>query len=613
MAHKIQSKKIKKTKKTALVSSKKVQSKNEKLLPWLFLVIIVTAICFSPMLQNNFTNWDDDFYVINNTMLKGPDWKAIFTQPVVGNYHPLTIITLAVNYQLSGTDPFSYLLLNLLLHLANTALVFYFIYRISEKKLWVAFFTALVFSIHPMHVESVVWVSERKDVLYTFFFLLSLQQYWKYLEEKRKQAYALSLLFFILSLLSKPAAVILPLVLFLLDYWKGRLINIRTSFDKIPFFILGIVMGIITVVIQTGASATLDLNNYPLWTRFFFASYALMIYFFRFFIPYPLATLHPFPAPDDLGTFVLISPVFVVGLLLFLWYYRSNKLILFGFLFFIINLLLVLQIISIGSSIVSERYTYMPYIGLAFMIAMLVSNYKPQNLKQNVLILSSVCALVFSSIAFNQTKVWNNSGDLWNQVITYYPENQLARGQRANYLSKLALQPEHKHEAGALYQQALEDCRIALEMKPDYATIYQTRALIYLDLQRYKEALADADSFLKYSKEANAFYIRGSAYARLGENERALPDFNNAILLDSNHHKVYNIRAAVLMNYSKNYSQALHDLNKAILLSADASYYLNRSICYYHLNDLEKAKADARIAMDKGIQIPQNLKALLNL
>ena len=208
----------------------------QSLLPWLLAALGVTAICLFPMLQNEFTNWDDQYYVLNNRLLKGPDWQGIFTEPVVSNYHPVTMLSLALNYSISQLDPFSYLLFNYLLHLLNTALVFYFIYKISGAKIEVAFLTALIFGIHPLHVESVAWIAERKDVLYTVFFLLSLLQYWRFLETEKRRALWISLVFFILSLLSKPAATILPLVLILLDYWKGRPINRRSLVEKIPFF-----------------------------------------------------------------------------------------------------------------------------------------------------------------------------------------------------------------------------------------------------------------------------------------------------------------------------------------------------------------------------------------
>src|SRR5205814_7178265 len=162
------------------------------LLPWILFALAITTICFIPMLSNGFTNWDDEFYVVNNALLRGPDWQGIFTQPVVSNYHPLTVITLALNYAWSGTEAWSYLLLNLVLHIVNTVLVFLFIYRISGQKTIVAFLTALLFGIHPLHVESVAWISERKDVLYTLFFILSLTQYWRFLNSQKATAWLLS-------------------------------------------------------------------------------------------------------------------------------------------------------------------------------------------------------------------------------------------------------------------------------------------------------------------------------------------------------------------------------------------------------------------------------------
>ena len=241
---------------------------NRSLLPWLLPVLALTAICFLPMLSNGFTNWDDELYVKENPLLKGPDWQGIFSQASASNYHPLTILSLAFNYAISGTDPFSYHLVNWLLHILNTGLVFIFIYKISGKKPYVAAFAAVIFGVHPMHVESVAWVSERKDVLYALFFLLALLQYWRFLETGKRVKAIFCFVFFVLSLLSKPAAIILPFVLLLLDYWYGRSVNWKVVAEKIPFFALSLVFGFITVKVQS-ADAIVGLEVYPLWTRFF--------------------------------------------------------------------------------------------------------------------------------------------------------------------------------------------------------------------------------------------------------------------------------------------------------------------------------------------------------
>jgi hypothetical protein len=174
--------------------------------------------------------------------------------------------------------------------------------------------------------------------------------------------------------LSKPAAIILPIVLYLLDYWHNRKFDGKVWVEKIPFFILSIAFGFITINVQS-ADAIAGFDIYPLWVRFFFACYTLMIYTVRFFVPYPLSTFHPYPPVDALGLPVYLSPVFVIGLLFLLWLKRRDKLIVFSLLFFIVNLVLVLQVMTIGLTIVSERYTYIPYIGLSFLTGMWLNRY----------------------------------------------------------------------------------------------------------------------------------------------------------------------------------------------------------------------------------------------
>ena len=224
------------------------KGKRVSLLPLLLPILVITGVCFIPMLSNELTNWDDEYYVVQNNLLRGPDWAGIFdiNKPVVSNYHPITVSTLALNYMMTQLDPSSYLITNLLFHLANTGLVFYFILLISGRKMWVAAFSAIIFGIHPMHVESVAWVSERKDVLYTFFFLLSLIQYWYFLTNNKRKHILLSLLFFGLSILSKPAAIVLPFVLFLLDYWYGQSLK-KNLLWKLPFLAISIAFAFITL------------------------------------------------------------------------------------------------------------------------------------------------------------------------------------------------------------------------------------------------------------------------------------------------------------------------------------------------------------------------------
>jgi len=579
---------------------------------WILIVTAITAICFFPMLKNNFTNWDDEFYVINNALLRGPDWQGIFSQPVVSNYHPLTIISLAVNYAISGLDPSSYLIFNLFLHLLNTSLVFYFIWMISDKNMWVAGFTALIFGIHPMHVESVAWVSERKDVLYTLFFFLSLIQYWRFLQTGKSSSFWFCFLLFILSLLSKPAAIILPLVLLLLDYWKGRTITLKVIAEKIPFFFFALFFAIVTIKIQSHeAIAGLDL--YPLWSRPLFASYVIMIYFFRFFVPYPLSAFHPYPQPEHLGWPVFISPFFIIALLVFIWYQRKNKLVIFGILFFIINLLLVLQIISIGTTIISERYTYVPYTGLAFLFSMVLNKNYNATVKPVKWLILAVIIVAFGILTFQRTQVWNNSGSLWDDVIEHYPNAPQPRCSRANYT--LRLPTANQSEKDANFEQALNDCNIAIKANPNHAPAYENREFIFYNLARYNEAISDATTLIKLDPENPLGYaIRGASYVYLNEPGKALTDLNKSLSINPDNVFALENRALLFYNSFKKYAEAITDFTNAININPQqGSYYLNRSYCYYRLGDFVKAKSDAQLALQKGIVLPENYKVSLQL
>lgn len=580
---------------------------------WLIPILIFTGISFLPMLTNGFTNWDDDKYITGNPLIKGPDWYAMLMEASASNYHPLTMLSLAFNYAISGTNPFSYHLLNWLLHILNTALVFLFIYKISGKKRYVAAFASLIFGIHPMHVESVAWVSERKDVLYTFFFLLALLQYWRFLEAGKRSSIIFCFVFFILSLLSKPAAVILPIVLLLLDYWKGRSFEWRMIAEKIPFFILSLVFGFITVKVQS-ADAIVSFDIYPLWSRFFFACYTIMIYAARFFVPYPLSAFHPYPSVDALGLSVWLSPMFIIALAALLWSKRKDSLVVFSLLFFIVNLLLVVQFVSIGLTIVSERYTYVPYIGLSFLAGMWLEKYLITSSNTLIKAVPFVVAIVFGVISFQRTKVWEDGDTLWADVIKKYPDAATPRSNHANYLKNMAAKPEFKSQENDLLQRALEDCNVAITLKPTHIKAYENRQNIYLILKKDSLAMADANMLLRLQPlNAAAAYTKGFAYMRFDIADSSLFWFNKSIAINSKADWVFNARGSLLFDKFQKYDEALADFSKAIELNPEAEYFYKRSNCYLRLGDVANAKADARMAIQKGFVIPDSYKAALQL
>lgn len=580
---------------------------------WLFGVLAITALCLIPVLNNGFTNWDDDVYVTNNLIIRAPDWQAIFTRPSAFNYHPLTMLTLAFNYAISGMDPFSYHLVNWLLHILNTALVFLFIYKISGRKIFVAAFTSLIFGIHPMHIESVAWVSERKDVLYTCFFLLALMQYWSFLETGKRSRFLYCIIFFILSLLSKPAAIILPLVLLLLDYWHERHLTWKVWAEKIPLFLFSFLFGFITIKVQS-AEAIVGLDTYPLLARFFFACYTIMIYAARFFIPYPLSAFHPYPSLASLGLPVLLSPVFIIALLILLWLKRNDKLVVFSLLFFIVNLLLVMQFVSIGLTIVSERYTYVPYIGLSFLLGVWLNKYFNSTSAAFIKAVPLIIAIVFGFISFQRAKVWKDGDTLWADVVKHYPDEATPRSNHADYLRKMAELPEYKSRSEELMRKALEESSMAIKLKPTHIKAYVNRENIYLILGKDSLAMADAETLLKLEpSNSQAFYTKGFAYMRFDRADSSLFWFNRSIEIDPNADFVLNSRGTLLFNKFQRYNEAIADFTRAIQLNPKGEYFYNRSNCYFRLGDMAKAKSDALTALEKKFIIPEAYKNSLQL
>lgn len=578
----------------------------------IFLLLLITGVSYLPMFGNTFTNWDDDFYVINNKLITGPDWQGIFSQPVVANYHPLTIISYSINYALTGLNPSSYLLFNYLLHLINTLLVFYLFKKISGGKLLVAFLTALIFGIHPMHVESVAWIAERKDVLYTCFFLLGLIKYWDYLSTGNKKLFWYSFIFFILSLLSKPAAIVFPLVLLLLDFWKGAAINKKKLIEKIPFFIFSILFAIITLKIQS-TSAVVELDAYPLWSRPLMGSYAVMMYLIKFSMPYPLSAFHPFPDTSQLPWQYLLAPLIVILLVALLIIKKKNKLLVFGSLFFITNLLLVTHIVSIGSSVYSDRYTYIPYLGLAFMFSMFLVGKTGAN-RNLFWLLSLFIIIVFGFLTFNRIKVWKNSDTLWTNVINQYPAAPLPRTNRANYNISQANDPSNASIVNQLYTSALEDCNAALATKPDDEQGLANRQNIYLNLNQDSLALADANTLIGIApNNKTGYYTRGVVYSRRNQPENALNDLNKCISLDPSLDYPYSYRAFVQFTFYKRYKEAIEDYNKAIAILPKTEHYLNRSYCYFNMGDLENARNDARSVLNMGGVLSEDYRKALNL
>lgn len=568
---------------------------------WAFGIAIFTGIVFIPMLSNSFTNWDDQFYITSNPMFQGKIyWDEVFTHPLMANFHPLTMMTLAMNYQVSELSPFSYYLVNWLVHMANTAMVFYLAYRLSKNNHWVGGITALLFGIHPMHVESVAWASERKDVLYTFFFLWALLVYWKYIQQSDLKKYFVVILLYVLSLLSKPAAVVFPLVMLLMDAFAGRSWKeSKVWMEKIPFFILSVIFGLLAIKFQHGAKAIEMAGGYPLWQKVVFSIYGFGEYVKRFFWPYSMSNIHPFPEKGVIPGSFYIGFIFCVITLVAAWWFRKKNFVWFGIGFFAANIVLVLQLLSFGHAIIAERYTYVPYIGIAFTLSMAWANSQlSEGVKKGLLVLMLIVCGAFSVAAFQQTKVWKSSETLWSNAIESYPRSALARANRGQNLAK-----------NGKYDEALADFEIALQVEPNDSFALINRASIYLNQQNYPAAYADAESLIQHAPWIpRGYYFRGVAGFQLKQPEQALADLTHAVELDPKMDDAWSYKGVVNYNYRQDYQAAFDDFSRAIELNPKVgSYYKNRARCYVKFGKKSEALNDIAVAQSLGENVDANL------
>lgn len=614
--------------------------KDKKILVPLLAILAITFVVFYPSIGNEFTNWDDQDYVYENPYISNLTFDRVvtfFSQPIAFNYHPLTMLSLAINYHFSELNATPYHLTNLIFHLLATLFVFLFTYKLSRNKLIVAIFVAFLFGIHPMHVESVAWIAERKDVLYGFFFAWGLWTYLFYLETKATKFYVYTFLLFLLSCLSKPAAVTFPLALLLIDWYWNKLdikkLDTKLLLNKIPFFILSVIFGVITVKAQVN-DAISAFDTYTIPERIMFASYGAMYYITQLFVPLKLSTLHPYPKDTaSLSVFFYIAPIafaILLGLLAYSW--KHTKVAIFGMFFYLATIALTLQFVTVGGAIVSERYTYVPYIGLLFVLGMgiqyLLDNKKlGANTQYITLGIVGIWALGLSYVSFDRCSVWENPLTLWTDVISKYPKADAAYLGLGNYYRK-----EKKLD------KALANYDKAIELNPDDYKPYNDRGNTYFDLRKDKEAIQDFEKALSLKPTIHqTFNNLGSVYARSGNYAKGLENFNKAIEINTTFVDAYLNRAILYtltqkydlakkdydfyISYKpnfpktyywrarnafaqKNYSVAIQDFTKAIQLQPNSKdYYYNRSKTYFAMGNKSQALADAKKAQQLGMQI----------
>jgi protein O-mannosyl-transferase len=596
-----------------------IKPDNWKCYTALGLIILISIIAYLPVFHNNLLDWDDQGYIKNNLLVHSFNVKGIFSQYVMGNYHPFTMLTFAAEYHLFGLNAAGYHAVNLLLHLINVILVFYVVFLLSEKVA-VALVAALLFGIHPLHVESVAWAAELKDLLYALFFLASYIFYLKYLKELEKNYelritnyesihphihtsahqhiststhyYLLALLLFLVSLLSKAMAASLPLVLILTDYFKGRKINKKTLLEKAPFFVLAFIFGIVAVFAQksTGSIAT---TLVPFPDRIVFASYGFINYLYKLLFPLDLCAYYPYPVKNGEvyipNHYYLYLLAFLVLAIYIIYSRRFSKNIIFGIGFFTLTILMVLQLLPVGKAIMADRYGYIPSIGIFYLAGEAIILLWNKRQKSAVIALVCVSTVLFSAKTYARCGVWKNEKIFWNDVIAHYQTIEEA------YYNRGIICMHEKKDADAI-----NDFDKAIELKPDYSNAYNNKGLTLMNLGKLEESLQCYNQAIEFDpKNAEAFYNRGSLYQNQRKNKEALADFDKAIELNPRYSQAYNNRGSVFYNENRG-EEALKDFHKAVELDpVNVQAYYNLGVLFMN----ESRNSEAVKSFNKAIEL----------
>ena len=611
------------------------------LLTWLFLKVCV---------NNQFTNWDDPGYIKDNALIKDSSFeglKNIFSTPVMGNYHPLTILSYAVEYSHVRLDPWLYHFDSLLFHIIVTLLVYWFTRLLTGKPVAAAV-AALLFGLHPMHIESVAWLAGRKDVVYGMFYMLSCISYIYYVrtgDKGRIKWYTATAITFICSLLAKPVAVTLPVVLLLIDYLLHRKWSKAVWLEKLPLFAIAIVFGVRSMIDQKafGSLASQDVS-YNFIERIALGGYAFITYLWKSVVPVGLSCFYPYPAKVNgaIPFMYYLYPAAAIALLFLLWRFaRHNRVVVFGSLFFLVNIALLLQFIPVGSAVIADRYSYIPYLGLCFMAGTLVAKYyTPGATRQSgyiALAATGAVVLCFGWLSNQRCSDWYDTTSLWSDEIRKQPDAPNAYNNLGfNYFNKfnesvdpaekkiyydsslyllskaIELQPlfanpyvslgELQRAAGK-FQEARDYYYkgLALNDKEGNANAYLGLAIIYCISQRFDSAnicFRNAINIKPYFPEAHSNY--GNYFDMMGKSDSSLVQYGIAIQQNPDMYAPYLNRGRAYQRMHR-CDEAMRDFEKALILNPDmGEIYYFRSYCNTQNGKKALALQDVQKALSLG-------------
>jgi tetratricopeptide (TPR) repeat protein len=486
---------------------------------WVICTLLAAAVLttYWPALHCGFINFDDPAYVTANPAVQsGVNWHGLRWALTTGhsaNWHPLTWVSHMIDVQLYGLNPRGHHLTSILFHAANSVLLFLVLNDMTRATGRSAF-VAAIFALHPLRVESVAWISERKDVLSAFFALLAIWTYFRFQMSKSKVLYALALLFFALGLAAKPMLVTLPFVFLLLDFWPlRREFSWRLIVEKLPFLFLAIGSCVVTYIVQNPTMA-----NFPPGARWSNAPVACVCYLWHIFWASNLSFFYSYqawPTWEVAGATLML--VLISGFAL--WRIRTEPYLFVGWAWFLGMLAPVIGIVQVGSQSMADRYTYLPGIGIGIMVVWAIHQFAP---RLPAIGFGAVCLALCAVMTWHRAHLFQNSETLWRATLRQDPQCLVA----LDNLTRSLIDSRQ-------FDEALVHSREALAIRPSDSEAEDNLAVIYFQQRKFDEALRHSQTSIELQpRSPHAYDIMARAYLKLGQADNAIAAYRKAVELD---------------------------------------------------------------------------------
>jgi Flp pilus assembly protein TadD len=548
------------------------------------LLIVATLALYNPVNRHPFVNYDDDRYVTENPHvhngLTGDTFTWALTAMEQGNWHPVTWLSHALDWQLFHQNPTGHHFTSLLIHASNAVLLFLFLIY-ATGRVGPSWFVAALFALHPINVESVAWIAERKNVLSTFFFLAALIAYCWYAKKTDWRRYLAFTGLFIFGLMSKPMVITLPFVLLLLDYWplgriKGSPANAevpqsslsRLLVEKLPLLALSASSAVITMKAQQAGGAVRSTAQFSLAVRLENAVVAYATYLWKMIWPSHLAPLYPHPG-DSLAVWqIVISALALLVVTGVVLRFRSRRYLLMGWLWFLGTLVPVIGLVQVGDQAMADRYAYVPFIGIFVMIAWAAADLADSlQIGFSVRMIPAACVLMALSFAtHHQLGYWSSSYDLWAHALAVTDKNFIAQD---NLGGALLLQGKP--------DEAYPHFQAAVEINPKDPMSHANLGAYLQEHGRLAEAIEQHNRAISLTSDAGllatTYANLGTAYRKLGEDEKARESYDQGLRLNPNQSNAY-LGLGQLLEKQNRLDEAITNYSRAVELRPSDTGFL---------------------------------------